>query len=69
MKRRPGETDAEFLARFAQAAEARADDDETDEWRLNRDPDESDADYAARAKMLGCTPDGLIRLRRWRPIS
>jgi hypothetical protein len=64
MKRRDGETDAAFLARFAQAAAARADGGVTDLWQLQRDRGESDSEYAERAKMLGCDPDGMIRLRR-----
>lgn len=34
-----------------------------DVWILQRDADESDEDYAARAKMLGCDAEGRIRLR------
>lgn len=37
-----------------------------DLWTLQRDPDESDTDYAERAVMLGCDANGRIRLRRWR---
>lgn len=37
-----------------------------DLWTLQRDPGESDADYAERAEMLGCDADGRLRLRRWR---
>lgn len=40
--------------------------DADDEWTLQRDPDESDADYAERAIALGCDAEGRIRLRRRR---
>lgn len=40
--------------------------DSEDLWTLDRNPDESDADYAERASMLGCDAEGRIRLRRWR---
>lgn len=37
-----------------------------DEWILQRDPGESDDEYAERAIALGCDAEGRIRLRRWR---
>lgn len=40
--------------------------DADDVWILDRDPDETDADYADRRRMLGCDAGGRLRLRRWK---
>lgn len=52
---KPGETEAQYLARLAE-----------DTWLLQRDQGETDDDYALRCLALGCAADGTIRLRRWR---
>jgi hypothetical protein len=36
-----------------------------DTWILDRDPDESDDEYAERCRILGCDSSGKLRLRRW----
>lgn len=66
--RKPGETDAEYLARLADdpiGDRLRVIAEAEDTWLLQRDQDETDDDYALRLA-LGCAPDGTIRLKRWR---
>ncbi len=37
-----------------------------DTWLLQRDPGETDDEYADRCSVLGCAPDGTITPKRWR---
>lgn len=40
--------------------------DAEDVWVLQRDPGETDDEYAFRCIALGCAPNGTIKLKRWR---
>ena len=70
-QRKPGETDAQYLARLADdpiGDRRRADAEAEDSWLLQRDDGETDNEYAERCASLGCASDGTIRLKRWRLV-